>query len=228
MHQLRQFDFRRGRRLGTKDHVVIWKKPQRHRWMDQDTYDGLPDELEVRETHVPVRVPGFRTESVVAASSFLNEKAVGAQDLADLYRQRWRVELHLRDIKSTMDLDVLRGQTPERIRQELWTGILAYNLIRQSLLQSALEVKKRPSQLSFAATSQMLTSSWLIASLPPHTVLSTELLTVLRIMSGGAHCVGNRPDRIEPRAIKRRPLPHDLLQEPRAAAVAKILQTRAA
>lgn len=228
MHQLRQFDFRRGRRLGTKDHVVTWKKPQRPRWMDQETYDGLPGELEVRETHVAVRVPGFRTQSLVVVSSFLDHETVGAKDLADLYRQRWRVELHLRDIKSTMDLDVLRGQTPAMVRQELWTGLLAYNLIRQSLLQSALAAGKRPSQLSFAATSQMLTSSWLIASLPPHTVLSTELLTALRILSGGAHCVGNRPDRIEPRAIKRRPLPHDLLSESRAAAVARILQTRAA
>ena len=75
---------------------------------------------------------------------------------------------------------------------------------------------------------QMLTASWLVASLPPHTVLASEFLTALRIISGGAHCVGNRPNRIEPRAIKRRPLPRDLLRESRAAAVARILQGRTA
>lgn len=228
MHQLRRFDFRRGRRLGHKDHVVAWKKPARPKWMDQETYDGLPGELAVRETHVAVRVPGFRTESLVVVSSFLDDEVVGAEDLADLYRQRWRVELHLRDIKSTMDLDVLRGQTPDMVRQELWTGLLAYNLIRQSLLQSAQAAETRPSQLSFAATAQMLTSSWLIAALPPQIVISTDVLTALRIISGGAHPVGNRPDRIEPRAIKRRPLPHDLLREPRAAALARILKGRTA
>ena len=93
MHQLRQLDFRRGRRLGAKDHVVTWKKPQRPKWMDQETYDSLPAELEVRETHVAVRIPGFRTESLVVVSSFLDDEVVGAEDLADLYRQRWRVEV---------------------------------------------------------------------------------------------------------------------------------------
>jgi hypothetical protein len=223
MHHLRKLDFLRGRQLGHKDHVVCWIKPQRPDWMDQQTYDSLPATLEVRETHVPVHTPGFRTKSLVVVSSFLDDDVVSAQDLADLYRQRWRVELHLREIKSTMELDVLRGLTPEMVRQELWTGILTYNLIRHSILQSALEAQKPPCHLSFTATVQMLTSSWLIASLPSGTMLCTDVLVALRIISGGSHIVGNRPDRIEPRAIKRRPSPHDLLTMTRKQAIAKLL-----
>jgi hypothetical protein len=223
MHHLRKLDFSLGRKLGHKDHVVSWIKPQRPDWMDQQTYDSLPATLEVRETYVSTHVPGFRTKSLVVASSFLDDDVVSADDLADLYRQRWHVELHLRDIKSTMELDVLRGQTPEMVRQELWTGILAYNLIRHSMLQSAIERGKPPCQLSFAATVQMLTSSWLIASLPSGTMLCTDVLVALRIISGGSHHVGNRPDRIEPRAIKRRPSTHDLLTMTRKQAIAKLL-----
>lgn len=223
MHHLRKLDFCRGRQLGHKDHIVSWTKPQRPDWMDQQTYDSLPATLEVRETHVSTHVPGFRTKSLVVASSFLDDDVVSASDLADLYRQRWNVELHFRDIKSAMELDVLRGQTPEMVRQELWTGILAYNLIRHSMLQSAIESGRRPCQLSFVATVQLLTSSWLIASLPAGTVLSTDILVALRIISGGSHHVGNRPDRIEPRAIKRRPSQHDLLTMTRKQAIAKLL-----
>jgi len=223
MHHLRKLNFHKGRRLGHKDHVVTWAKPQRPDWLDQQTYDSLPSVLEVRETHVPVGVAGFRTESLVVVSSFLDDDVVAAEDLADLYRKRWRAELHLREIKTSLELDTLRALTPEMARQELWTALLGYNLIRHSMLQSALLSDKRPSQLSFVATSQFLASTWIIASLPPGVTLSREMLTALRIYSGGMHCVGNRPDRIEPRAIKRRPSSHDLLTVPRAQAIAKLL-----
>lgn len=223
MHHLRKFDFSLGRRLGNKDHVVRWLKPDRPDWMDQETYDQLPDDLEVRETHVPVCIPGFRTKSIVVVSSFLTPRTVRHGDLADLYRQRWRAELHLREIKSTMELDILRAQSPRMARQELWTGILTYNLIRHSLMQSALAAETLPSQLSFAAATQLLSSSWMLASLPPGTSISTEVLIQLRIISGGAHCVGDRPDRIEPRAVKRRPKPHALLTITRQEAIAKLL-----
>jgi putative transposase len=223
MHQLRKLDFRLGRQLGHKDHVVCWTKPPRPEWMDQQTYDTLPSTLEVRETYVPVSTPGFRTKSLIVVSSFLDDDVVSASDLADLYRQRWHVELRLRDIKSTMELDVLRALTPEMVRQELWTRILAYNLIRHSMLQSALERDRPPCQLSFAATVQLLTSSWLVASLPSGTVITSQILVALRIISGGSHIVGNRPDRIEPRAIKRRPSSHNLLMMARKQAIANLL-----
>jgi hypothetical protein len=167
-----------------------------------------------------VTVPGSSVESYVVV---LDSEVVSSDDLAYLHKQRWHVELHLREIKSTMELDVLRALTPEMARQELWTGVLKYNLIRHSMLQSAIEKRKHPFQLSFAATSQMLSSSWLLASLPPQTTLCLEALIALRILSGGSHCVGNRPDRVEPRAIKRRPSSHDLLTVPRKEAIAMLL-----
>lgn len=223
LHQHRKADFRRGRRLGSHDHIVAWKKPQRPEWLDQATYDSLPPELEIREVHVGVNVPGFRTESLVVVTSLRDADAVSSEDLADLYRQRWRVELHLRDIKSTMKLDVLRGLTPTMVRQELWTGLLAYNLIRQSVLQSTVASGHYPHQLSFTATLQMLATTWLIAALPDGVTPRAAALVMLRLASGASHRVGLRPDRVEPRAIKRRKSSHKLLTEPRAQARAKLL-----
>lgn len=223
LHQLRTVDFGRGRRLGKGDHVVSWPKPERPEWLDQETYDRLPRQLEVREVLVNVDVPGFRTESLVVVTSLLDPKDYSREDIADLYRRRWAVELHIRDIKTAMKLEVLRCKTPAMVRQELWTGLLVYNLIRQSILQSAQEAERQPDELSFTATMQMLASTWLTATVVVDgTGDATEPLVTLRVIHGGSHRVGNRPDRVEPRAVKRRPKSHPLLTTPRVQAQAAL------
>ena len=122
-----------------------------------------------------------------------------------------------------MDLDVLRCKTPAMVRQELWTGLLVYNLIRQSMLQSAHEAECQPDELSFTATMQMLANSWLLAAVMGHgPCTASEPLVRLRIIHGGWHCVGDRPDRVEPRAVKRRTQSHPLLLIPRRQAQAAL------
>lgn len=224
LHQFREADFSQGERLGQGDHLVAWPKPAKPKWLDQETYDRLPEQLEVREIQVNVDIPGFRTKSLVVVTSLRDHRAYSRSDLATLYRRRWVVELELRDIKSTMRLDVLRRKTPAAVRQELWTGLLAYNLVRQSMLQSALAGECRPHQLSFAASLQMLANTWVLAAVPPTVTISArERLVVLRILNGHAHRVANRPNRVEPRAVKRRPAPIALLTELRETARAKLI-----
>jgi hypothetical protein len=224
LHQFRDADFSQGKRLGKGDHIVTWAKPAKPQWLDQATYDGLPKQLEVREIEVNVDIPGFRPKSLVVVTSLHDHRTYSRHDLANLYRRRWLIELELRDIKSTMELDILRRKTPAAVRQELWTGLLAYNLIRQSMLQSALAGECRPHQLSFAASLQMLANTWVLATVPPTVPISSrERLIVLRILNGHAHRVANRPNRIEPRAVKRRPAPLALLTELRETARAKLM-----
>jgi hypothetical protein len=225
LHQHRRADFRQGVRLGPEDHVVVWAKPPRPEWLDQETYDDLPDQLEIREIAVRVDIPGFRTKSFVVVTSLLDSRLYGRNDITNLYRHRWIAELELRDIKSTMKLDVLRRTKPEWVRQELWTGLLAYNLVRQSMLQSALGKDLSPHQLSFAASLQMLANTWVLAAVPSlDSADARENLIALRILNGESHRVGNRPDRVEPRAVKRRPDPIALLALPRKLARAKLLE----
>jgi hypothetical protein len=220
LHQLREADFRRGRRLGADDHLVEWPKPQRPEWLDQETYDRLPDTLRVREMKFAVRERGFRTQSVVVVTTLVDDEEFTREDLADLYRQRWHAELDLRSIKSTMCLDVLRCKTPEMVRTELWMGLLAYNLVRHSLLQAAAAAEVLPRQLSFCAGMQFLATTWLTAA--THSGDLAELIA-LRLTHVTSHRIGQRPNRIEPRAIKRRPTPHDWLTKPRATARAELL-----
>lgn len=220
LHQHRTADFRRGHRLGADDHLVDWPKPQRPDWLDQETYDRLPDSLNVREMKFAVRERGFRTQSIVVVTTLRDETAITREDLADLYRQRWHAELDLRNLKSTMSLDVLRCKTPAMVRTELWMGLLAYNLVRHSLLQAAATAECSPRQLSFCAAQQFLAGTWLLAAV--HRTDVTRLIE-LRLIHLASHRVGHRPNRLEPRAIKRRPTPHDWLTKPRATARAELL-----
>ena len=220
VHQLRTVDFTRGHRLGKGDHVVQWKRPLKPKWMDQTTYDRMPASIEIREVRVRVSQPGFRTKSLVVATTLTDAAECAADDIAELYHARWLAELDIRAIKIGMGMDVLRCMTPEMVRKEMWTCLLAYNLIRQAMLQSARASGLQPRQLSFTAALQSIAASWLVIVVSEDCVAARLIEAALASLP--EHIVGNRPGRVEPRAIKRRPKPHDLLTKPRDQARAEL------
>jgi hypothetical protein len=220
LHQLRKADFNRGQRFGAGDHIVEWPRPPRPDWMDETTYARMPATLRVREVEVQVKEPGFRTRSLVVVTTLCDAEETPRDALADLYRQRWLVELDIRSIKSMLSLDVLRCKSPQMARKELYTGLLAYNLIRQTMLQAALEANVSPRSLSFTAALQTLAAAGMVAAVSAGDL---SLLIEMKLRHIAGHRVGRRPGRIEPRAIKRRPKPHKLLTEPRCAARARLL-----
>lgn len=220
LHQSRKADFTRGRQLGHGDHLVQWHRPQRPEWMDQATYDRMPASIEVREVHVQVKKPGFRVDALVVVTTLTDATRYTQEDLADLYRQRWHVELDIEALKITLGMDVLRCKTPAMVEKEIWVCLLAYNLIRQVALQAALEAERLPRQISFSATMQAIAASWTTILLLDDE--KTRRLIAAYLGGIASNQVGDRPDRVEPRAIKRRPKPHRLLKEPRRVAKAKL------
>jgi DDE family transposase len=221
MHQSRNYDFRRGRRLGRGDHLVLWTRPARPDWMEPATYERMPRTLEVREVQVQVHQAGFRVAALVVVTTLTDAEQYPHADIAELYHQRWLVELDIRAIKISLGMDVLRCQSPDLVRKEIWVCLLAYNLIRKTMLQAALLSKLSPRQLSFTAALQKIAVSWGTIVILPAAVVRTLIDVHLRDLAH--HRVGDRPDRVEPRAIKRRPKPHRLLQVPRAQARAALL-----
>lgn len=205
VHQRRTVDFRRGRRLGRDDHIVEWKRPEKPEWMDPQTYNRMPASIEVREVQVRVSEPGFRTESFVVVSTLTDAATYTKNDITELYHYRWLAELDIRAIKVTLGMDILRCKTPEMVRKEMWTCLLAYNLIRQTLLQSAQGAGVSPRTLSFTAAMQSIAASWAVIALA-NDALVTLLIDAASASLAG-HVIGNRPGRIEPRAVKRRPKP---------------------
>lgn len=201
-HGSRNTDFRRGRRLGTRDHLVPWRKPkQRPSWMTRKQYEAFPDELMVRE---------LKGDKRVLVTTMVDPREVRKKDLLALYVQRWHVELDLRNIKTTLGMEVLRCLTPEMVEKELWVNLLAYNLIRLLMAQAAAESGLHPRQLSFKHTVQIWLQ-WLLVHCGRgqgwHRDTLFKLITQIR--------VGHRPGRLEPRARKRRPKPYPWLKVPR-------------
>jgi hypothetical protein len=222
MHQRRNFDFRRGRRLGVEDHVVTWTKPERPEWMDEETYAQIPNEMKIRELRVKVKEPGFRVDELVLVTTLLDAVEHTKEEVADLFMKRWNIELDLRSIKDVLQMDVLRCKTPEMVQKEIWMHLLAYNLIRGVMAKAAEVHHKLPRELSFKGALQTMTAFQDALRQAPPSVRDRLIKAMLKAIS--RHRVGNRAGRTEPRANKRRPKPQRYLTEPRDQARKRLMQ----
>jgi putative transposase len=210
-NKLRRTDFRMGRRLGKDDHLVSWSKSPRPEWMSIAEYAALPDALTLREVRVRVTQKGFRTRSLVVATTLIDADEYSSEEIASLYRRRWQAELHLRSLKIVLQMDHLRCKTPERVRNEFWMHLLGYNLIRSVMASAALESGCSPWEISFKGTLQTL-GQFLPILLSK---ISSEMWCEALLRAVATHVVGHRPDRFEPRLVKRRPKLYDYLNKPR-------------
>jgi len=222
LHQCRKTDFARAKRLGKGDYLVTWARPQRPEWMDQATYEQIPETMTLRLVEIQVHEPGFRVESLTVVTTLLDSEQYPSEDIADLYRRRWLAELDIRAIKKSLGMDVLRCKTPAMVRKEIWTCLLAYNLIRKAMLEAACQAGRSPRELSFATAMQTIGASWMILACGGEG-LSPSLMAA-QLASLAEQTVGNRPNRIEPRAVKRRPQPLALLTKPRDEAREELLR----
>jgi hypothetical protein len=212
----RTADFRCGTRLGKDDHIVLWMKPRKPRSVDWEVYNALPEFLLVRECRVLVVQPGFRTRSLIVVTTLLDTMEYTKEDLAQIYRARWNIELDLRSIKDVLQMDVLRCKTPELVRKEIWTHVLAYNLIHTVMAQAASQNGVSPRSLSFKATLQILEAFQPLIASQAHRGLSHRESLYQEVLRAIArHGVGDRPDRFEPRVAKRRPKNYNRLTKPR-------------
>jgi hypothetical protein len=212
----RSADFRRGQRLGSGDHIVKWLKPRKPRSIDAATYDALPEFLMVRECRVRMAQPGFRVQVLIVATTLPDADVFSKDDLATLYRARWHAELDLRSLKQTLPMDVLRCQTPELVRKELWTHVLAYNLIRTLLAQAASQHGLEPRSISFKGAVQTLEAFQPVMALHGEADAACRTTVYEQLLEAiASHRVADRPDRYEPRRKKRRPKPYDRLMKPR-------------
>jgi Transposase DDE domain len=204
-HGSRTTDFRRGKSLGTRDHLVSWSKPKaRPQWMSPQEYATFPAQLTVRELESGGRV---------LVTTLLGHRKVSKRELSKLYEHRWNVELDFRNIKTTLGLEVLSCKTPQMSEKELWVYMLAYNLIRLLMAQAAQLAGTHPRLLSFKHTVQIWTE-WVAQGLAGMVAAHNEIL----FRTIAQRKVGNRPGRIEPRARKRRPKSYQWLKVSREKA----------
>jgi hypothetical protein len=190
-----------------------WRRPQREHRASRWFWRALPRELPIRLVRFTVHPRGFRSQHVIIVTSLLDRKKFPDRAIAQLYGQRWQVELHFRQIKTSLSLDVLRSLSPEMIERELWMHAIAYNLVRALLLESAITHDVPIERLSFKGGIDAL-MVWTDLAMRPrahHRRARRELLARL-----ACDQVPLRPDRNEPRVKKRRPKNYQLMTRPRS------------
>lgn len=215
LHQMRKADFRTGSRLGPEDRLVVWTKPPTATdvWSEEE-FAALPEALVLRMIRLRVTAPGFRTKSVVLITTLIDPEEYPADALRDLYGNRWQVELHFQQIKTTLAMDVLRCKSPEMIEREVLMHQIAYNMVRSLMQKSAHLHDVALSRISFKGTLDTLRhwSSVIAAAKTPRRqeALIDQMLALI-----AGDLVPERPGRSEPRAKKRRPKNYHLLTKPR-------------
>jgi hypothetical protein len=192
--------------------IIIWERPNKPHGMTGKEYRSYPKHLLMRQVTVDARDKNNRVNQFKVVTTILDASIDGEQ-IGDLYERRWDGEVDIRSIKSTMQMDILRCKTPDMVHKEIWTHLLAYNLLRTVMAVAANENDIEPRQVSFKGAKQALTAfaPKIEAARPEDRapLIDAMLATI------AYHRVGNRPGRWEPRARKRRPKKAASLMQPR-------------
>jgi hypothetical protein len=207
----RRRDFRRGKRLSRNERLVQWKKPKQPALtLSAQQWASLPEILTLRLVRCEMKMPGFRTQKVILVTTLLDSNHYPPSALSQLYYRRWAMELTLRNIKITLQMDHLSCKTPDNLDREIRFHFLMHNLVRRLMLEAARRHQVPLERVSFAgslAAAKRFSEALLqTKSQTCRRQLETELFRVL------AHdLVPDRPGRREPRAVKRRPKPYPRL-----------------
>lgn len=209
----RHYDFRKGKKLGKNDHIVQWKRPARPEWMNEEVHASYPAEITIRE---------FKVNGDVYVTTLLADKRYHKKELAKLYELRWQLEINLKCIKEIMDMDMLSCKTPDMVKKEIGVHFLAYNFIRTIMAEACIQHNVIPCRVSFKGAVQLLNKfmpHFIDSRKTNNKMLYPELLKLIV-----KNRIGNRPGRVEPRAVKKRPKPFDTLNRPRSVERARIMK----
>ena len=213
LHHRRDIDWSATTPLQDGSWLAAWTRPACPPWMSLDTYERMPPTLTVRIVKVDVTDPSSRVEQMTIVTTLTDPQAWSPAAIAQLYGYRWEVELDIRAIKSTLSLDHVRCKSPAMVRRELWVTLLGYNLVRGVAAEAARRADKPARRMSFTLTCQEILTLWLLLTI--NAAANPAALVDAALQRIAARPIPNRPGRIEPRVVKRRPKPHKLMTEPR-------------
>ncbi len=201
--------------------ILVWQRPNKPHGMKGEKYRTYPKQLLMRQVTVDARDKNNRAQQFKVITTILTS-SIDGQQIGALYEHRWEGEVDIRSIKCTMKMDILRCKTPNMIHKEIWTHLLAYNLLRTAMAVAANENDIEPREVSFKGAKQAVTAfaPKIEAARPEErgSLIDAMLITI------AYHRVGDRPGRWEPRARKRRPKPAARRTQPRH--IAKLPQHR--
>ena len=221
-HHARHTDFRTGKKHGVGDHQVEWRKPSRPpAHMSVDEFAAIPKTLRVREVRLKLSRQGFRDQFIIVVTTLLDVKCYPASQLTRLYGWRWQAaEVNLRHLKTTLKMEMLTAKTPAMVRKEIWSHFLAYNLVRTIMEQASPLLRYERNRLSLQGTRQHFNQ--ILALLATTTKAGRQRLYTHLIQDIVTDKLPQRPNRHEPRVVKRRPKPFPRMRQPRAVLKVKL------
>jgi hypothetical protein len=215
-HQRRSFNRRKAMKIGDDDWLVTWVRPKyrKKQLMPLDEWIKLPTEIIVRIIHIKVKAKGFRTKELWISTTLLDHVAYSAEKIAALYLRRWELELCFRDLKTTMGMEKLRCLSPEMVHKELLAFLIAHNFIRCVIAKASTTYDCSRTRISFKGTLDA-SRSFIQAIRQARSKREARRLydRLLEILASDA--VPFRPNRLEPRAVKKRPKNYQRLTKPR-------------
>jgi Transposase DDE domain len=215
LHQARKVDFRKARRLSRNDGLFVWHKGvQQSEILSITEWSLLPAQITVRIIRFTATIRGFRSRRITPVTTLLDATLYPAQELAALYVRRWRIELCLRDLKTTLGMEQLRCKTPDMAEKELLAYLVAHNLIRCVMAAAVARYPVDLERISFKGSVDALRQYSDAIAKARNQKMRRQLWEDLLFNLIG-DLVRLRPNRIEPRAVKRRPKSYPLLNQPR-------------
>ena len=215
LHHRRKVDFRKARRLGPGDGLFVWTKGcQQSQILSASEWALLPAQITVRIVRFTATIRGFRSRRITLVTTLLDPKLYPAQELIGLYARRWRLELCFRDLKTTMGMEQLRCKSPDMAEKELLAYLIAHNLIRCVIAQAVALHQVDLERVSFKGSVDALRQYSDAIAQARNRKMRRQLWEDL-LLNLARDLVPNRPNRTEPRAVKRRPKPYPLLNKPR-------------
>jgi hypothetical protein len=215
LHARRKADFRQAQRLAKHDGLFVWHKGyQQSQILSAAQWARLPAPITVRLLRFTATIRGFRSRRITLVTSLVDPKLYPAQDLIALYARRWRLELCLRDLKTTMGMEQLRCQSPDMAEKEILAYLVAHNLVRCLIAEAVATYRVDMERVSFKGSMDALRQYSNAISQARSQTMRDQLWQDL-LLNLARDLVPHRPDREEPRAIKRRPKPYPLLNRPR-------------
>jgi hypothetical protein len=204
LNAMRKVDFRKGQKLGKNDALFVWSRNTTpsalftpKQWL------SLPKTIQVRILRFRATIRG-RARRITLVTTLLDPKLYPADELAALYARRWSLELCLRDLKTTLGMEMLRCKTPAMARKELMTYLLAHNLIRCLMADAVARHQVDLQRVSFKGTVDAF-RQYTAAIAAARNNKTREQLWLDLLSNLARDTVPLRPGRLEPRTLKQRP-----------------------
>jgi len=215
LHHRRKVDFRKAQRLAKNDGLFVWTKGyQQSEILSATEWAQLPAQITVRIIRFTATIRGFRSRRITLVTTLLDPKLYPAQQLVALYVRRWRLELCLRDLKTTMGMEQLRCKSPDMVEKELLAYLVAHNLIRCVIAEAVARYQVDLERVSFKGSVDALRQYSEAIGKARNQKMRRQLWEDL-LLNLARDLVPYRPNRLEHRAVKRRPKPYPLLNQPR-------------